>query len=69
MLQLFFETDRRVVLEPVDALEALLDVGLDPEGVLGLGEDLQQLVVGQEEEPVWRRKFSKKSGNTWLQSR
>lgn len=36
--------------EPRDALEALLEVGLHTEGVLRLGQDFQQLVVGQEEE-------------------
>lgn len=34
-----------------DALEALLEVGLDTEWVFGLRQDLQQLVVGQEKEP------------------
>lgn len=34
-----------------DALEALLEVGLHAQRVLGLRQDLQQLVVGQEEEP------------------
>ena len=35
-----------------DALKALLEVGLDAQGVLGLRQDLQQLVVRQEEEPL-----------------
>eukprot|EP00967_Tisochrysis_lutea_P005316 scaffold6363_cov25-Tisochrysis_lutea.AAC.2 len=39
-----------VKLERVDALEALLEVWLHAQGVLGLGQDLKQLVVGQEEE-------------------
>ena len=37
-------------LELVDAFEALAQEGLDAEGVLGLGQDLEQLVVGQEVE-------------------
>ena len=36
-------------LEPVDPLEALLQVRLDTGGVLGLRQDLQHLVVGKEE--------------------
>ena len=45
--------DLQVVLELdlVDALEDLLQEGLHAQGVLGLGEDLQQLVVGEEVEP------------------
>ena len=34
-----------------DALEALLQMWLDTERVLGLGQDLQKFVVGEEEEP------------------
>eukprot|EP00964_Phaeocystis_antarctica_P055483 scaffold32640_cov63-Phaeocystis_antarctica.AAC.1 len=40
-----------VEVERVDALEALLQVRLHAQRVLGLREDLQQLVVGEEEEP------------------
>ena len=36
--------------EPVDTLEALLQVRLDAGGVLGFRQDLQHLVVGEEEE-------------------
>ena len=36
-----------------DALKALLEVGLDAGWVFGLGENLQQLIVGQEEE-TWK---------------
>lgn len=48
-----------------DALEALLEVGLHTQRVFGLRQDLQQLVIGQEEEPgnvrkVKRRKKTKK---------
>ena len=39
-------------LQLADALEALLEVGLDTERVLGLGQNLQQLVVRQEEKSV-----------------
>ena len=35
----------------VDALEALLDVWLNSERVLGLRQNLQQFVVGEEKEP------------------
>ena len=35
----------------LDRLEYLLDKGLDVERVLGLAQDLYQLVVGEEEEP------------------
>lgn len=34
-----------------DALKALLEVGLHAQWILGLRQDLQQLIVGQEEEP------------------
>ena len=37
--------------EEIDALEAFLDVRLNPEGILGLGEDLQELIVREEKEP------------------
>ena len=35
-----------------DALEALLEMGLDPQGVLGLGQDFKELIIGQEEKSV-----------------
>lgn len=43
-------------LQPGDALEALLQVRLHAEGVLGLRQDLQQLIVRQEEEPVSKQR-------------
>ena len=36
--------------ELVDALKALLEVRLDASWVLGLGEDLEHLIVGEEKE-------------------
>lgn len=36
----------------LDSLKALLDKGLHIAGLLGLSQDLQQLIVGQEEEPA-----------------
>ena len=39
-----------------DPFEAFLEVGLYTGRVLGLREDLQQLIVGKEEEPMpWER--------------
>ena len=35
-----------------DAFEALLEMGLDTQGVLGLWQDLKHLVVWQEEKPT-----------------
>ena len=35
--------------EVVDPLEALLDMRLDAKRIFGLGQNLQQLVVGQKE--------------------
>lgn len=43
-------------LQPGDALEALLQVRLHAEGVLGLRQDLQQLIIWQEEEPVSKQR-------------
>ncbi len=40
-----------------DALEAFLEVRLDPQWILGLREDLQQLVIGQEEKPADRTRL------------
>ena len=37
--------------EMIDALETLLHVGLDAQGILRLGQNLQQLIVREEEEP------------------
>ena len=39
--------------ELFDSLKALLDKGLHIAGLLGLSQDLQQLVVRQEEEPTF----------------
>ena len=39
-------------LESCDPLKALLEMWLYPGRVLGLRQDLQQLVIGQEEEPM-----------------
>ncbi len=36
----------------LDCFKALLDKGLHIAGLLGLCQDLQQLIVGQEEEPA-----------------
>ena len=41
-------------LQFADALKTLLQMGLHTERVLGLRQDLQQLVIGQEEEPEQR---------------
>lgn len=38
--------------ELLDCFKALLDKGLHVAWLLGLGQDLQQLIVGQEEEPA-----------------
>ena len=40
-----------VKLELGNGLKALLQVGLHARGILGLGQNLEQLVVGKEEEP------------------
>jgi hypothetical protein len=41
----------RVRTDPSNVLKALAQVGLHSGGILGLGQDLQELVVRQEIEP------------------
>ena len=39
------------ITHPGDVLKAFPEMGLDSRGILGLGEDLKQLIIGQEVEP------------------